>query len=187
MKLSRLFAAGVAALTIAGCSSGTDNQLAGTVSDIMVKENADIESFTVYTLTPETEVTLGQELDRRQKLFVTKEKTYRKKVEEYTAKGMKRNAEKNEAVRASAEQTIARLEAYKAEHIATLDSIVYTIFRLDGCGKTYEKQKIELRDYYVNVSPEGAVLAVQPSTGNPYQHMGTTIPGYKELVAGATE
>ena len=187
MKLFKLLAAGFAALAIAGCGSGKENPLNNAIADMMVEQNADVESFTVYKLTPQEEVTLSQELGRRQKLFVTKEKTYRKKAEGYAAKGMKLNAEKNEEICRSTEEILSRIEAYKSEHAAQMDSVIYTVYRMDGCAKTFDKQKIEVRDYYVNVSPDGKVLAVRPSTENPYQHMGSAIPGYvEEIVAGCS-
>ena len=187
MKLFRLLAAGFAALAIAGCGSGKGNPLNNAIADTMVKQNADVESFTVYKLTPQEEITLSQELGRRQKLFVTKQKTYRKKVEEYKAKGMKKNVAKNEEILRSTEDILSRIEAYRSEHAAQMDSVIYTVCRMDGCAKTFDKQKIEVRDYYVNVSPDGKVLAVRPSTENPYQHMGSAIPGYvEEIVAGCS-
>ena len=187
MKLFRLLAACCAALAIAGCGSGKGNPLNNAIADMMVEQNADVESFTVYKLTPQEEVTLSQELGRRQKLFVTKEKTYRKKAEGYAKKGMKLNAEKNEEICRSTEEILSRIEAYKSEHAAQMDSVIYTVYRMDGCAKTFDKQKIEVRDYYVNVSPDGKVLAVRPSTENPYQHMGSAIPGYvEEIVAGSS-
>ncbi len=187
MKLPRLFAAGFAALVLAGCGAGKDSPLNNAIAEFMVGQNADVESFTVYTLAAEKDVTLAEELDRRQKLFVTKEKTYRKKVEEYAAKGMKRNAAKNEEILRSTESILSRIEAYKSEHAARMDSVIYTVYRMDGCAKTTDKQKIELRGYYVNVSPEGAVLAVRPSTDNPYQHMGSAIPDYAERIVAGEE
>lgn len=187
MKLFRLLAAGFAALAIAGCGPGKGNPLNNAIADMMVEQNADVESFTVYKLTPQEEITLSQELGRRQKLFVTKQKTYRKKVEEYKAKGMKKNVAKNEEILRSTEDILSRIEAYRSEHAAQMDSVIYTVYRMDGCAKTFDKQKIEVRDYYVNVSPDGKVLAVRPSTENPYQHMGSAIPGYvEEIVAGSS-
>lgn len=187
MKLFRLLAACCAALAIAGCGSGKGNPLNNAIADMMVEQNADVESFTVYKLTPQEEVTLSQELGRRQKLFVTKEKTYRKKAEGYAQKGMKLNAEKNEEICRSTEEILSRIEAYKSEHAAQMDSVIYTVYRMDGCAKTFDKQKIEVRDYYVNVSPDGKVLAVRPSTENPYQHMGSAIPGYVEKIVADEE
>lgn len=184
MKILKLFAACCAALAIIGCGSGKGNPLNNAIADMMVKQNADVESFTVYKLTPQEEVTLSQELARRQKLFATKEKTYRKKVEEYKAKGMKKNAAKNEEILRSTEDILSRIETYRSGHSAQMDSVIYTVYRMDGCAKTFDKQKMEVRDYFVNVSPEGAVLSIRPSTDNPYQHMGSAIPGYvKEIVA----
>lgn len=178
-----LMAVAMAIVTISGCGR-TSNPLEQAIVENIKETNPDVADFEVSELLLENTVTLEKELTRRQCIFINKEKSYRQKAESYVSKNMRVNASKNDSIARSAAEILQRIEAYRETHTAQMDSVIYYVFRMKGIGHNNVGLKIDVKDYYVTVSPTEEVFAVLPPRSNPYKGMGKVIPGYFTEILG---
>ena len=185
-KFSALIAVLAGCFFSTGCADRTDPVKEAIINKVK-DTNPDVEVFTLNTTEQTQAVSLKDELERRRALFVTKEKACRKAVDKYVKANMQTNASIQTEKRQEAEDIIARIDAYRDKHAASLDSTLYYVVKFSGSGRTYDKAKIEVKDYFVTVTPDGKVLSLIPAGGNPYQRMGSTIPGYFTEILGRKE
>ena len=174
----------VAVVMLAACGGAEKDPVRAAVMDKIMEENPSLVKFDFNTVEQVKDVTLAEELSRRESLFRTQEKTYGKKAAEYAKKQMKNNAAKNESKRRAVSEILSRIEAYRTSHAAQLDSVVYSVYKFSGEGKTADGVKIIAEDQSVNIAPDGTVYKLQSAGGNPYKGMGIAIPGYKEEIIG---
>lgn len=187
MNKTGFFAAAALAVLAAVVFSCADrNPLYPAVEQAVIDSNPTLQSFYVTSLKLESSVTLDDELNRRQSLFAGKEKTYAKAAEKYKRQNMPNNYAKNEEERQKAAATLERIDEYRKDHEAQLDSIIYYVYRMSGYGYAADKTKFQANNNYVSVTPENKVLSIQPADGNPYTGMGVTIPDYHKKVVRGT-
>lgn len=179
--------ASAALFIVFSCTGKKSDPLADAVVAKIQEQNPAVESFEITRLEFQSAVTLDSELARRESIFRTKEKDAGKKAAMYREKDMKVNAKKNENIQKEAQETLERFATYREVHAAQLDSVVYNLFRMDGFGRTTDKAEVEVKNYYVTVSPSVEVFAIVPPDGNPYRNMGKVIPGYFTEILGREE
>ena len=163
------------------------NPLYPAIEQAVIDSNPTLQSFYVTKLDLESQVTLADELNRRQSLFAGKEKAYAKAAEKYKQQNMPNNFAKNENERQEAAAVLERIGEYRANHGAQMDSVIYYVYRMSGYGYSADKAKVTVDNNYVIVSPVREVLSVQPSNGNPYTGMGTAIPGDLTEIIGRAQ
>ena len=176
-----------ALIAVASCAGKKSDPLEDAIVAKLQEQNPTLERFEITRLESESSVTLGSELARRESIFRTKAKDAGKKAAMYREKNMMVNAKKNGNIQKEAQETLDRFATYRENHAAQLDSVVYNIFRMDGFGRTTDKARIEVKDYYVSVSPSGEVLAIVAPDANPHKNMGRVIPGYFTEILGEEE
>ena len=177
----------LAVMTLASCSTEEKDPVRAAVMDKIMEDNPQLVRFDFTSFEKAKDVTLAEELNRRESLFKTQEKTFGKKAAEYAGKGMKNNVKKNKDKAEAATAIISRIGAYRSAHAAQLDSVIYSIYKFSGAGKTSDGVKIIAEDQCVTLSPSGAVYKLQSAGGNPCKGMGIAIPGYLEEIIGRAD
>lgn len=179
MKSNRLlviFVCGLLLLT--GCKEKT-NPLREAIVDKVKETNPDVEYFNVSRLETVSAITLDNELARRRGIFESKVKAYDRKARDFRRKGMQVNAADMTAKSREAADVVERFVAYRDDHSAQLDSVLYFVMKMDGFGYTSARMKIDVKGYYVTIGANGKVITILPPDGNPVQGMGVMIPNYK--------
>lgn len=167
------------------CSPKQKDPLKENIVAKVLEVNPGIESFAITKLEKERDVTLGEELQRREQLFKTKSKVFKKKLEQYKDKNMPVNAEKNSVQHKSAEETLERLDNYRETHAEEMENVIYSIYVFDGYGRNKNNQRVEVRGFRATAAPDGTVYNIYRPNENPTQHMGVAITGYlEEIVKG---
>ena len=174
-------------IAVASCAGKKSDPLEDAIVAKLQEQNPTLERFEITRLEFDSSVTLDNELFRRESVFRTKEKDAGKKAAMYREKDMKVNAKKNENIQKETQDILERFATYREVHAAQLDSVVYNLFRMDGFGRTTDKAEVEVKNYYVTVSPSVEVFAIVPPDGNPYRNMGKVIPGYFTEILGREE
>lgn len=126
---------------------------------------------------------LGEEIDYRIKVFNIKLDQDRKFREQYKKEGRPVNEAKKVEAIANDERVIAGLEAMKIAMADSLGTIVFRDYRFSGKAVSSENETV-FEDYYAAISPEGEVLALEPSQKGLHKSLGRVIPGYTELIKG---
>ena len=180
-KALAIIALAVAAMTFASCSSEEKDPVRVAVMEKIMKDNPQVLKFYFTKFEKTKDVTLAEELDRRESLFKTQEKVCKKKVAEYKAKHMR--VQELEDKVTSAGKILGRIEEYRTNHAAQLDSIIYSIYTFSGSGKTSDGGQVVTEDRCVTLSPDCTVYRLQ-SGGNPYKGMSVAIPLYREEILG---
>lgn len=166
-KIMIIAAIAVAFFAAVSCASEQDPVQTAVMEKILA-ENPQVVKFDFTKFEKVKDVTLADELTRRQRLFQTKEKAYAKKATK----------------RDEATAVLARIEAYREAHAAQMDSVIYTVYTYDGYGKMADGGKVVAEGQFATVSPDGTVYTLQPAGGNASKGMGVAIPGYIGEIIG---
>lgn len=180
-------AALAALIAVASCAGKKSDPLGDAIVAKLQEQNPTLERFEITRLEFDSSVTLDNELFRRESVFRTKEKDAGKKAAMYREKDMKVNAKKNENIQKETQDILERFATYREVHAAQLDSVVYNIYSMDGFGRTTDRVRIDVEDYYVSVSTSSEVLAIVAHNANPHKSMGRVIPGYFTEILGKEE
>ena len=106
--------------------------------------------------------------------------------QDYTRNGMIKNAELKAASMARDLIHIAQMDSIKAAIADRLNEVAYREYKFSASCMTPEG-KLELKDWYAAISPEGEVLSMVQDKSKLHGGLGVSIPGWKELFAAGEE
>jgi len=166
---------------LAACGQNDESTLKTAMKDKFFELNPDIKEVNISDIKLEHTVSLGDELNRREALFMTKVKYHTEKRDKYLAARKPLNASIHREKLQQAEAILADINQYRQEHSASLDSTVYYVFSLTANAKKTDGTKIKDSKLFCSVTPEYEIYNLI-SNGNSYKGMGFTIPGYKAIL-----
>lgn len=147
-----------------------------------VVDNMDgIDYFNVKSLNHQYNVTFGQELERKRKLFELKQKFYAEKVVEARTKHHPKALAQHQMELLETEDILKRIEDYRQKNLGCKDSVIYGVFCFSGEGEGKEK-KVTLKDHYAVISADSKVYNICGPGENPTVNMSIALPGYLQEV-----
>ncbi|MBO4428202.1 MAG: hypothetical protein J5771_06960 [Bacteroidales bacterium] len=130
---------------------------------------------------------LGTELARCKELFSLKIRREKELYTKYWNKGQYNAADAKSKVIQKAQKNYDGIVALEREHEAAKDSIIAYHYMIAGSAKNAEGGKVEFKEAYVALTPDGKVLTLvtdRRDLGKVARH---AIPGYLELLGAEKE
>lgn len=158
-------------LVACGGGQDPDAELKAALVESVKEVNPTLETFSISEVSVESEVLFKEELARRIALMTTKAKVESKK-------GRLQELTKTNSI-------LEALRAYESEHAAQADSVIYSVVRFKGSGKTSDGAKVPETEMIATVTQGSHVYSIQPAGGNPYKGMGEALPGYLDILKSA--
>ena len=125
---------------------------------------------------------LGTELSRCKELFslkITREKELHQK---YWNNGQYKAAEDKDKVILKAQKNYDGIVALEQQYETAKDSIIAYHYRISGSAKNAEGGKVEFKEAYVALTPDGKVLTLVTDRRDLGKVVRHAIPGYLELI-----
>lgn len=187
-RFNKIISFGIIASCLAAfssCSQPEVNPLKDAIVKKVIEVNPGMKTFTVTQINKEFDVTLANELDRRQALFETKSRVESKLAAKYHKKRMPVNERKHLEEQKIAGKIIDAIEEYRTVHSSQLDSIIYHVLSIKGYGEMEDGSVVSNAEMLISISPNLHIFNMVPSKGegsNVYKGMGVAIPGYREMI-----
>ena len=181
----------ICSLLIAGAGLFTSCKYEPSMEETAIREaiaaqKGEVSKFGLTAIEQIGEVTIGQEIGIRTDNFRLKYKKDSEFEQEYTRNRMARKAEEKARAMARDLIHIAQLDSIKAAIADRLDEVAYREYKFSATCTTPEG-KLELKDWYAAISPDGKVLSMVQDKSRLHSGLGVSIPGWKELFATGEE
>ena len=130
---------------------------------------------------------LGNELARCKELFSLKIKREKELHQKYWSKGQYNAADAKDKVILKAQKNYDGIVALEQQYEASKDSIIAYHYRIAGTAKNADGGKVEFKEAYVALTPDGKVLTLVTDRRDLGKVVRHAIPGYLELLGADKE
>lgn len=168
------------------CCTQKVDPVAQALEEYVMESIPDGGDFKLTNLEMIGSTTLGEELDNRLKLFELKIKQNTSYLQQYTAKGMKKNMEKKQNALLDDKRIYKQLVGLRDSLSSKLDSPAYYDYKFSATVKGADAIT-KFDDAYLCITPDFKVLGVTLNQKDLHKGAGRSIPGYKEILKDKVE
>lgn len=174
------------AIICTACSSNQKSPVEAAL-EARVAENMEAEAINMTYYQHPVKIdstTIGEELDRRKKLFEKKIEVQSVQLIRLLNEGKKNNAEmRQESIRKSY-SIISSIDSLAVELKDVLNDVAYYDYSFSGVAKSQGHKDMEMKDAWFSITPGMNIIALTNDKSDLHKAGGWSIPGYYEILKG---
>lgn len=178
--LFRIVPVALAAIILASCGNKMTPEQEKII-DLISQTNAEVKGATFLSFELVDSTTVGQELERREALFVSKANIEERNALKYESRNMPVNAKKHRASQQRALAAVDGVKEIRANLAGNINDVLYRTYKFSCKGMFTDRTKFQCEDMYANITIDGSACNLTNDT-NYHKGMGRYLPGYIEML-----